>query len=185
MENMPVINMLNTKYVIYNPNAAPIFNPNYMGNAWFVNNVKIVDNPDEEIAAIGGVDLHTTAVVEKRYADYVSGYNCDSVSGILNLVSYRPDQLVFEVETDQDQLAVFSDIFYDKGWNTYIDGEKIDHIRVNYILRGLMIPAGAEAVEFRFEPKSHQYGQWIAIMSSGLIILLIIGFAVWQWRRKQ
>lgn len=185
MENMPVINMLNTKYVIYNPNAAPIFNPNYMGNAWFVNSVKLVENADEEIAAIGGVNLQNTAVVEKRYADYVSGYHCDSVSGILNLVTYRPDQLVFEVQTDQDQLAVFSDIYYDKGWNTYIDGEKAAHIRVNYILRGLMIPAGATTVEFRFEPKSHQYGQWLAIMSSGLIVLLIIGMAVWQWRKKK
>jgi len=185
LSKMQILHMLNTKYIIYTQNAAPIVNPYYMGNAWFVNNVKLVENADEEIAAIGSMNLHKTAVVEKRFADYVSDYRCDSVSGILNLVTYRPDQLVFEVETGQDQLAVFSDIYYDKGWNAYIDGEKTEHIRVNYILRGLMIPAGATTVEFRFEPKSYQYGQWLAIMSSGLIVLLIIGLAVWQWRKKK
>ncbi|MBI9065622.1 MAG: YfhO family protein, partial [Marinilabiliaceae bacterium] len=182
LSKMQILHMLNTKYIIYNQNAAPIVNPYYMSNAWFVNNVKLVENADEEIAAIGGVNLQNTAVVDKRFADYVSDYRCDSVSGILNLVTYHPDQLIFEVETDQDQLAVFSDIYYDKGWNAYIDGEKVEHIRVNYILRGLMIPAGATTVEFRFEPKSYQYGQWLAMMSSGLIVLLIIGMAVWQWR---
>lgn len=151
----------------------------------FVNDVKLVNTPDEEIAAIGGVNLHTTAVVDQRFADLVAGYQCDSVAGLLELVSYRPDQLVFEVETSQDQLAVFSDIYYNKGWNAYIDGKKTDHIRVNYLLRGLMIPAGARAVEFRFEPKSYQYGQWLATISSVLILLLIIGFAVWQWRQKK
>jgi len=99
MENMPALNMLNTKYIIYNPGADPIFNPNYMGNAWFVKNVKEVDNPDEEIAAIGTTDLRTSAIVEKRFADKVQGYSVDSIMGQIQLTHYAPDYLIFESDT--------------------------------------------------------------------------------------
>ncbi len=184
MENMPVLNMMNAKYIIYNPGAAPIFNPNYMGNAWFVNSIKEVATPDEEIAALGTTDLHSTAVVEQRFIEQVQGYAVDSVMGRIQLTHYAPDYLIFESNAPQEQLAVFSDIYYDKGWKAYIDGEEVEIIRTNYILRGVMIPAGEHDIEFRFEPQSFAIGQTVAIISSIIILLLIIG-AVVIARKKQ
>ncbi len=185
MEHMPVLNMMNTKYIIFNPGAHPIFNPSYMGNAWFVKNIKEVASPDEEIAALGSTDLKTTAVVEKRFTDKVKGYSTDTISGQINLTSYAPDYLIFESNTTQEQLAVFSDIYYDKGWNAYIDGEKTELIRANYILRALMIPAGEHDIEFRFEPKSFSIGQTLAITGSiTMLILIAVGIFIFIRNRK-
>lgn len=184
LENMPILNMLNTKYVIYNPNAAPVFNPSYMGNAWFVNKIKWVANPDEEIAAIGGTNLKTTAVVDQRFKEVVQSYGVDSVQGSINLVNYAPNQLLFESETPQNQVAVFSDIYYDKGWNAYIDGKQVDLFRANYVLRGLMIPAGEHTIEFKFEPKAFSRGQLLAAISSITILLLIIAGFYMSWKKR-
>ena len=174
MVNMPVLNMMNTKYIIFNPGANPIFNPSYMGNAWFVKTVKEVANPDEEIAALGTTDLKTTAVVEKRFIDKVQGYSVDSIRGQIQLNSYAPDYLIFESDAPQAQLAVFSDVYYDKGWKAYVDGEEAEIIRANYLLRGLMIPEGRHDIEFRFKPQSFAIGQTLATISSIIILLLII-----------
>ncbi len=182
LESMQVLNMFNTKYLIYNPGAAPIFNPSYMGNAWFVKTIKEVANPDEEIAALGTTDLSSTAVVEKRFIDKVKGYSRDSIMGHIELTSYAPDYLIFESNTNQDQLAVFSDVYYDKGWKAYIDGEEAEIIRANYLLRGLMVPAGEHAIEFRFEPRSFAIGQTLAIISSVLILILMV-VAAFMWRK--
>ena len=184
MEHMPVLNMMNAKYIIFNPGTKPIFNPNYMGNVWFVKGVKEVANPDEEIAALGKTNLKTTAVVEKRFIDQVKSYTTDSIQGQIKLSSYSPDYLIFESNTPQDQLAVFSDVYYDKGWNAYIDGEKAEIIRANYILRGLMVPAGKHDIEFRFEPNSFRIGQILAIISS-ITILILIGLGIYIAIRKK
>ncbi len=185
LDNMPVLNMLNTKYVIYNPNAQPIFNPNYMGNAWFVKSIKLVPGADEAIAEIGKTDLHNTAVVEKEFASAVEGYKRDTITGQVLINNYAPDNLIYTCTSTQKQLAVFSDIYYPKGWNAYIDGKPAEHIRVNYILRGLMIPAGEHTVVFKFEPKSYKYGQIIALISS-IIILLLVGYWLFTiWKRKK
>ncbi|TAJ11702.1 hypothetical protein DMA11_15740 [Marinilabiliaceae bacterium JC017] len=183
MEGMPVLNMLNTKYVIYNPNANAIFNPAYMGNAWFVKQIREVVNADEEIAAIGKTDLHRVAVVDKQFAIGIDNYQVDSITGRIELTQYMPDKLMYSTNNTQDQLAVFSDVYYAKGWNAYIDGVSVDHIHVNYILRGLMVPAGEHVVEFRFEPKSFTYGQIIAIISSILLVILLAVFGAWKWRQ--
>ncbi len=185
MEHMPILNMLNTKYVIYNPGAAPVFNPSYMGNAWFVNNIKQVANADDEIAAIGGVNLKTTAVVDQRFSDLVGSYSLDSIQGSIQLMTYAPNHLVFESKTPQNQVAVFSDVYYDKGWNAYVDGQAVDHFRTNYVLRGLMIPEGEHTIEFKFEPKSFQTGLWLASLSSILILLLILGAGFYIWKNTK
>jgi hypothetical protein len=185
LDHMPVLNMLNTKYVIYNPNAQPIFNPNYMGNAWFVKDVKVVPGADEAIVEIGKTDLHNSVVVEKEFASAVEGYAKDTITGQILINNYAPDHLIFTSTSTQEQLAVFSDIYYPKGWNAYIDGKPVVHIRVNYILRGLMIPAGEHTVVFRFEPTSYKYGQMIALISS-LIILLLVGYWLFNvWKRRE
>ncbi|WP_430811706.1 MULTISPECIES: YfhO family protein [unclassified Carboxylicivirga] len=185
LEKMPVLNMLNAKYIIYNPGADPIFNPSYMGNAWFVNGVKTVSDADAEIAALGETDLRATAVVDQRFMDKVQGYATDSVQGHIRLTHYEPDYLIFESSTPQQQLAVFSDVYYEKGWKAYIDGDEVDIIRANYLLRALMVPAGQHDIEFRFEPSSFAIGQTVAGISSLLVLLLIMGAIIVVIRQKK
>ncbi len=185
LDNMPVLNMLNAKYIIYNPNAQPIFNPNYMGNAWFVKKADIVKDANEAIDAIGKVDLHNVAVVEPEFADAVKSYSVDSINGQILLNNYAPDNLIYTSTSTQKQLAVFSDIYYPKGWKAYIDGKPAEHIRVDYILRGMMIPAGEHTIVFKFEPASYKYGQIIAGIASVLILLLIAFLLFKLWKKEK
>ena len=129
--------------------------------------------------------MQNVAVVEQEFAADVEGYNKDSINGQILINNYAPDNLIFTSTSTQEQLAVFSDVYYPKGWNAYIDGKPAGHIRVNYVLRGLMIPAGEHTVVFKFEPKSYKYGQLIALISS-IIVVLLIGFWLFGiWKRRE
>ena len=148
-----------------------------MGNAWFVSAVQEVENADEEIEAIGHADLATTAVVDQMFANIYGDYRTDTINGAIQLVTYKPNQLVYESTSTQEQIAVFSDIYYPKGWNCYIDGKAVDHFRANYVLRAAMIPAGDHTIEFKFEPTSYKYGKLLAMISS-IIVLRITSYNV-------
>jgi hypothetical protein len=153
LKRIPVLNMLNTKYFIYDPESAPLKNPNAMGNAWFVDNYKLVANADSEIAALKNFDPSITAVVDKRFESSVSTYkNAKDTASSISLTAYQPNNLVYESKTSKDQLAVFSEIYYDKGWNAYIDGKLTPYFRTNYVLRGMVVPAGSHKIEWKFEP---------------------------------
>jgi MFS family permease len=182
----PVIKMLNTKYLIINPNGAPIQDPNALGNAWFVNNFEIVENADEEIAALEGINPGSKAIVDKRFSEFVEGKTfTKDANGMIELIEYQPNNLKYKTKTATEQLAVFSEIYYDKGWDAYIDGEKVPHFRVDYILRALTIPAGEHTVEFKFEPKSYYVGNKISMASSILLLLAIAGFAFSEFRKRK
>ena len=181
--SLEAINMLNTKYIIYDLNAMPLYNPLALGNAWFVDNYNLVENADEEIDAMNSFDPQHTAIVDNRFAEYLTGKNFNKdENGFINLTEYEPNYLKYEFKADSEQLAVFSDIYYDKGWNAYIDGEKVPHFRVNYVLRGMVIPAGEHLVEFKFEPKSYYVGNRVSFASSFLFILLLAGYGFLQFR---
>lgn len=172
------LNMLNTKYIIVNPSASPIVNNFALGNVWFVDDYKIVENADAEIAEIRNFDPSRTAIIDKRFEENLKGFKIenDSLSGII-LTDYKPNQLTYKSETNKDRLAVFSEIYYDKGWNAYIDGELSPHFRADYVLRAMIIPAGKHLIEFKFEPRVYVIGEVISFISS-LILLLIILFIV-------
>ena len=155
-----------------------------MGNAWFVKDVKSVNDPDEAISALATTNLRSTAVVEKQFAAEVQGYKVDSVSGSIELTKYAPDKLSFTTHTTQPQLAVFSDIYYAKGWNAYVNGQKVNSIGANYILRALKIPAGDNSVEFRFEPQSYKTGRMLSALGS-VLILAMIGWFIYTEVKKQ
>ncbi len=174
LADMPVINMLNTRFVVYNPNANPIINYNNLGNAWFVKEVYPVDAPDGAIDALKYVPLAENAIINVSEFKDLESYKVDSVAGSIKLSAYEPNHLTYDYSIPQDQLAVFSEIYYPKGWNAYIDDKKVDIKRANYILRALMLPAGEHKVEFKFEPTSYKTGQMIALISSILIIWLIV-----------
>jgi hypothetical protein len=181
---LPALKMLNTKYVIYNNESEPLINPHALGNAWFVNEVIIVDNADEEIEAISTIAPDSIAVTDKRFDQYLSTHPYNkNPKGNITLMDYKPYQLTYQYNINSNQFAVFSEIFYEKGWNAYVDGRKLPHIRVNYILRGMVLPAGNHELIFRFEPKSYYVGQNVSLISSLLIIILILGYFYIRWKK--
>ena len=171
--NMTVINMLNTKYVI-NRNGQVQQNPAAMGNAWFVNNINIVANADEEIASLNSLDVSTTAVVDTRFSEQIID-NLDNTNSNIALIEYQPNYLKYSANLDTDGIAIFSEIYYGSGWNAYIDGVISPHFRANYVLRGMKIPLGEHLIEFKFEPDTYLLGERVSITSS-LILLLILLF---------
>jgi hypothetical protein len=183
---LPVMNMLNTRYLIFDLNQTPIRNPHPLGNAWFVSDFKMVGNADDEIKAMESFNPAETAVIDQRFIEYVQGVTVakDRV-GKIELTEYQPNYLKYDFSAISDQLTVFSDIYYEKGWNAYIDGEPVSHFRVNYVLRAMIIPAGQHTVEFKFEPKSYYTGNKVSLASSLLLILAIAGYGFMQFRKRK
>ena len=173
------LNMLNTKYLIYNPNAAPVPNKHALGSAWLVDGFKIVDNADQEIMAIGQIDPSKEVVVNKIFANDLTGLALkkDSTS-IISLTSYSPNKLEYNFRGEGSHLAVFSEIYYPKGWNAYLDGKNVPYFQADYVLRAMVVPAGNHKIEFRFEPKSFIMGSTISTWSSLILLLLLIGIVV-------
>jgi len=173
-----VLNMLNTKYIIYNAQAPAIPNPYTLGNAWFVSKIKWVNNADEEIQALQNFNPLEIAIADKKFKEQDFNFQKDTTATIL-LQTYLPDYLKYQTNTTKEQLAVFSEIYYEKGWNAYVDGEKQKHFRVNYVLRATRIPVGKHIVEFKFEPTMYDIGRIISMISSGILLLMII-LALWM-----
>lgn len=178
--NMAVLDMLNTKYVILQSqeSGGPVVqqNPGALGAAWFVKEYKMVPDADAEIAALTGFAPSQTAIIDERFKDQVNGLNInyDSTASI-KLVDYRANNLVYETKASSDQLAVLSEIYYDKGWNAYLDGQLVPHMRVNYVLRAIKVPAGTHKIEFKFEPVVYRNGERIALAGSLGLILIFAG----------
>ena len=180
----PSLNMLNTRYIIYHPEHPPIVNPYAFGNAWFVSDVKIVENADAEIAALNTVDPLRTVVVDKRFSDQLEGFSSqfDSTASIV-LDSYRPNHLIYTSKANSEQLAVFSEIYYYPGWNVSIDGQPASHFRGDWTLRVLRIPAGEHRIEFDFRPEGYVAAAHVSVYSSFLMLLLFIAgiaYSVWK-----
>lgn len=186
-EKVPVLNMLNTKYYIYNPEAPPLSNTKSLGNAWFVNDLKIVENADAELAAISSnFNAGSTAIIDKRFSSLVSNYmGSKDSSSTIALKEYKPNHLTYESNTQKEQLAVFSEVYYDKGWLAKIDGKDTPYFRTNYVLRGLIVPAGKHKIEFEFHPTSYYTGEKISMASSILLFLLLGGYIVVEFRKKK
>ena len=184
MRNSPVFNMLNTKYFIAN-NESPIPNQFAYGNAWFVDAYKLVNSPNEEIDGIRGINPTQTAIVHNEFSENLAGLNIQK-NGTIELTEYKPNHITYTSNSNSDQLAVFSEVWYgpDKGWRAYIDGNPADHIRVNYILRGLKLPSGQHKVEFKFKPRSYAIGSTISLLSSLIIILGLLGLIGYNYKQK-
>ncbi|MDX1478944.1 MAG: YfhO family protein [Saprospiraceae bacterium] len=176
-----VLNMLNTKYFIVPGDTGPRVQRNFQayGNAWFVEGIRIVQTADEEIAALENLDPQADAIVHKDFEHLVAGF--DPVkNGTIELIEYKPNKLTYRSNTQSDQLAVFSEIWYgpDKGWQAYIDGQPVEHLRANYVLRALNVPAGEHTIVFEFDPKTHRLGETLSLIFS---LLILLGFAAALW----
>ena len=180
--NMQVLNMLNTKYFILQ-NGKVNRNPNVLGNAWFIKDTKIVENADAEILALNNFDASSIAIIDKRFKSLIKEFSSDSLSSI-KLDEYQPNYLKYSSSSKENQIAVFSEVYYDKGWNSYIDGELVSHFRANYILRAMNIPKGNHTIEFRFEPEIFKIGERISLASSILLIFSLIFVSVRELKLK-
>lgn len=182
----PTLNMLNTRYIIYNPSQPPLRNPYAFGNAWFVNQVEMVENADAEIAALNSLNPQTAAVVDKRFADCLTGFTPqpDSTATIA-LESYRPNRLVYRTKAVSEQLAVFSEIYYQPGWEATIDGKPAAHFRADWILRAMRVPAGEHEIAFEFRPKGYVIAAYVTSISSLLILLSLVGAVVYSYRKRK
>ena len=183
-----VLNMLNTKYIIFptgqQGQTLPIRNPYAYGNAWFVENVRYVENANEEIDALYSVMPTTTAVVDNRFKKTLQGATegyKDSLSTI-RLTAYEPNRLVYETENKGDGIAVFSEIYYPDGWQVTIDGKPAELARADYILRALRIPAGKHTIEMRFDPVSLHVTETIAYTALALLVIGVMVLLI-KWRR--
>jgi hypothetical protein len=177
--NQSVFNMLNTRYfIIPGKDQQPVAerNPNALGNAWFVNEYKLVANADSEILALSHFDPSRTAIVDRRYQSELSGLTpAKDSSSSIKLNHYEPNDLTYESHNKGEGLAVFSEIFYENGWNAYLDGQKVPHFRANYVLRAMRIPAGDHKIEFKFEPSVYKTGEKVAYAGSVLLLLVCAG----------
>ena len=186
--NMEVLNMLNTKYVIQvddKNQEFPSLNDKANGNAWFVTDVKFVNSPDAEMKALDKFNSKDEVIINsKEFAVAAeTSYKRDSLANI-KLIEYKPNYIKYTTENTNQGLAVFSEIYYPKGWIATIDGKEAPIFRTNYTLRGMEIPAGKHTVEFKFEPQVVKTGSTIVLIS-GLGMLLLIGGGVYFERKKR
>jgi hypothetical protein len=177
--NLEPLNFLNVKYLIQTDKEGkefPIANPEANGNAWFVSQVKLVHSADEEMKALDKLDSKNVAIInDKDFEIKKTTFVKDSLASI-TLDSYQPNDLKYTSINSNDGLAVFSEMYYKNGWNAYVDGNKVEHLRANYVLRAMPIPAGKHTIEFKFEPEVVKTGSTIALLSSiGMVLLLVAG----------
>jgi len=187
--NLQVLNMLNVKYIIQEDEEGrkfPGVNPDANGNAWFVSKVLPVSNSDEAITALGDFNSKIEVVVDTKVYPKLTklSYVVDSLARI-KLVDNRPNYLKYEASNKEDGFAVFSEMHYPKGWQTYLNGKKTDHLKVNYALRGMQLPAGTNQIEFKFEPEVVETGSKIALAGNILLGLIIIGGIVFSFLKSK
>jgi hypothetical protein len=177
MKHLNALNMLNTRYVIINPDASPLINRYACGNAWLVNKVLLVENADAELQAIKTVNPKEEAVVDRRFSDIITVTDTQGAEGdTIFLTSYEPNMLTYTSELSSDRIAVFSEIYYRYGWQAYIDENPAEHFRTDYVLRGMALPAGKHTITFRFEPRSYKTGNKVS-MTGSLVLLALLALA--------
>ena len=195
LSQQKVINMLNTKYIIVNPNSQPFPNPNALGNAWVVNDVRWVSTPNEEIDAIAETDLARAAILNREFAQQIGNYQLtDSIVPEITLEDYKPNRLTYRFmpalrqaqgPQDANYLVVFSEVWTEKGWKMYVDGQEQPLLRANYILRAALIPSGEHDIVMEYAPKAYSTGNAISFASSLIMILGLIGALVYTFKPKK
>jgi hypothetical protein len=184
--SLTALNMMNTRYFIYDLNGQPVQNTAVWGNAWFATQYQIVADADEEIKALDQIKTKDKVLVDKRFSSILNGkqFQNDPASAI-SLAEYKPNYLKYNFKSGSDQLAVFSEVYYNEGWKAYVDGKETPHFRANYILRAMVIPAGSHTVEFKFHPTSYYTGNKVSLAGSLLLFLAVAGYFLWGYRKKK
>ncbi|WP_456378786.1 YfhO family protein [Lutibacter sp.] len=186
--NIEVLNMLNTKYFIFEDGSRKVavqLNSETNGNAWFVNKIKVVANANEEIVALDSINSKTEAIINSTVipSDFTTKYQIDSTATI-KLTSYKANEITYKYNAKYNQFAVFSEMYYKDGWNAYIDGNLKPHYRVNYVLRGMEVPKGTHTIAFKFEPTVIKKGNTIVLVSYVLLLLIPLGWFYFSRRKN-
>jgi len=175
--NLDVLNILNVKYIIQNDPDNPLGvtrNPNALGNAWFVDGAVVVENDNQELLSLSELDLSKKLVTQNK--SLIAREFKLRESNTITLYSRKANELIYKSSTESSQLTVFSEAFYKNGWQAYVDGVQVDHFRVNYLLRGLILPEGDHEVKFNFKPKVVYTGSYISIVAYLILLILMIKF---------
>ena len=183
----PVLNMLNTRYFIFpleGGQTVPIQNPYAYGNAWFVDQLDYVANANEELDALGKIDLRHQAVADAKFKEQLGEAVVQDTASIVTITTYEPNRLVYDVNSGKGGILVFSEIYY-PGWTATVDGQPVELGRVDYILRALHIQPGKHQVELTFFPKSVSTTETVAYIAFFLLILIVVGIIVIEIRRRK
>jgi hypothetical protein len=179
------LNMLNTKYIIISDQMPPEINDNALGNAWFVEKPVIVDNANMEISAINKINPAKEAAVDVVFKDQITKPSYPVMENEkIEFASYQPDELIYKYSAKEEKLVIFSEIYYPAGWKSYIDGKESKYFRADYVLRGMVVPAGDHEIKFSFKPSSYYVGNKISLASSIVLILLLAGYFLMQIKNK-
>ncbi len=190
--NLEVLNMLNTRYIIATDNSGELTvfdNPDANGNAWFTKEIRSVNSADAEIKILDSLDTKRAAVVNsEHFGDYLkelgqNSFALDSLA-VIEVLEYQADYIKYESRNEAPGLAIFSENYYANGWQAYLDGDPVDHIRANYVLRAMAIPPGQHTIEFKFEPSVVKRGGNITLASSVLLILCILAVIIRTFKVK-
>ncbi len=186
--NMQVLNMLNTKYIIVPTKEQGNVvqqNPYALGNVWFVKSYKLVANADSELNALTNFNPSQEAIVDKRFEGMFKDFKPDFDStATIKLTKYSPNELKYKSKCNNLQLAVFSEIYYDKGWNVFVDNKPATYFRANYVLRAMLVPSGNHEIDFKFEPKGYLVGEKVSLASSILLLLLFVGGIYFEFKNS-
>ena len=190
--NMEVVNMLNTKYFLQKNQQGAIGvkqNPDANGNVWFINHLAVVNSAQEEMNSLDSLNTKVAAVIRaedfKSFSDqFIQNQQIDTLASI-QLTKYDVTNLNYTYESSEPRFAVFSEIYYSPGWNAYIDGKQAPHYRVNYVLRGMMLPAGNHEITFKFEPTVITKGNTITLSSYFLIFIIPLGWYFYDRKKKK
>jgi hypothetical protein len=183
-DNTSVLNMLNTKYLIINRESTPLLNRKALGNAWFIDTIKWVSSANEEMDALKDLNTSKEAVIDTRFRKNLENFSPKKTDSLANirLIEYKPDELTYKSNSLYNQLAVFSEIFYPKGWKVTIDGESVEYFRANYLLRAMVVPKGKHTIVFKFKPQSYYLGQKVSMASSIILLLLLLGSIAFHFK---
>jgi hypothetical protein len=185
LQSLTTLNMLNAKYFIFNRSSAPFINTETVGSAWFVDNVCMVNNANEELDSLKVINPVTTAVVNKAFSpllsDWKTGHDANSAISLVEKVS---NKCVYKVSAKKDELAVFSEIYYPKYWKVDIDGKPADILQANYVLRAMLVPEGEHTITFQFIPTNWIMVRKVTLIASILIILLILYFGYDSYKKR-
>lgn len=187
--NQDVLDMLNAKYFItrdpQNGSYKMSRNPTALGNAWIVKGVQFVKNADEEMKAISSFDPKQEAIVDEQFKKQIDTTRLGAdPSAFIKMEKYHPDHIEYSYSAPRDVIAVFSEIYYDKGWNMYVDGKEKPYFRADYVLRAAQLEAGNHKVEFKFEPKSYYTGEKISLAGS-ILLVFFLGFGFYTENKKK
>ena len=183
----PVLNMLNTKYFIVplqGGHSFPLQNPHAFGNAWYIDDIKYVENANAELEGMKGIDLRHTAIADRKYEEALGKATPQDTTATVNITAYQPNRLSYTAESEKGGIVVFSEIFY-PGWTATVDGTPVEVGRVNYVLRAIKVPAGKHDIVLDFHPKSLKITETVAYSGYAVLLAVIIFLAISRMRKKE